>query len=865
MNKILPKFARWLLCSLRNKTDHESLIGDYDEMYHILYNERGTLKAKIWYWTQILKSIPSFFSNSIYWSITMLKNYLKIAVRNLKNNSLNTSINILGLSIAFGFCVLVLSFIRDEYTYDRFHENADSIYEMISKIKIRDDFMNTGTQSALGPTLPGQFPEIISSARITKEDLVVKYNDRIFTEKFICTEPEFFDVFTFPVETGMTKDPVSVLNSVIISPETAERYFGNEDPLGKILLVKIENNFKSFTVSGILKKIPANSSLKPDFIINIQNIYGKRLNDWSVWNGPTVFIRLQNKEQAQSLINKFPSTIDKHLHEKGLSKESGYQILSLTEHHLNGYYFSPVLSHGSKKIYSYILSGIAVLVLIIAISNFINLSVGGSFPRTKEIGIRKVFGAQRKQLIRQFLFEAVILSFFAVASGILLAVIFLPSFNMMSQKTLSLDYLLNWQFSAGLFGLAAFIGIAAGSYPAVIFSRFVTVDLFRKVFRFSGKNAFSRTMIIFQFMISIFFIISTIIIFDQYNFMLNSKMGLNSDNVMVLELTEDYKNPGATKAIYTDLKNKLLSKESILSMSASDSKYDIFSATLLTDKNKNRVVVGLNWVDYNYLDFFGIKLLEGRYFSTEHPSDAGKTVIVNKTLVDRFEIEDPVGKKLSAVLPTRRNDAEIIGVVEDFHYSSLREKIRPAYLSIAVNRGYRYIYLRIIGENIRNTVNLIKNELKKTAPDMPFLYTFIDDEIAQKYENEKRYGRMFSFVSFFAILIACSGLFGLTSLALTRRTKEISIRKVLGASIPRILKLISKEFQILVIIGNIFAWPAAYYAAEYWLQNFAYKININLFPFIAAGIITFIIASVTIGVLIIKAVRQNPVDTLRYE
>ena len=864
MTKKPPKFARWLLCRLRNKNDHESLIGDYDEIYQKYSKERGPGKAKIWYWIQILKNVPYFLKNTIYWSSAMFKNYLKIAFRSLKANSLNTCINILGLSIAFGFCILVFSFIRDEYTFDRFHENADGIFEIIAKSKFTDEFFFTGTQPALGPTLPGQFPEIKSAARIDKDEFVVKYKDRVFTEKFLSTDPEFFEVFTFPLKAGSSKNPLTDLNSIIISPKTAKKYFGSEIPIGKTISIKLNNEFINFTVSGVLKKIPGNSSLKPDFIINIKNKYGKKSNEWSVWGGPSVFIRLEKKDQAQSLKNKFPSTIDKHLHEKGLAKESGYQLNPLTDFHL-GRFFSTVLESSSKRVYSYILAGIAALVLIIAISNFVNLSIGGSSLRLKEIGLRKVLGAQKHQLIRQFLFESVLISFLAVTAGILLANLFLPSFNMMSQKAISLHYLLNWRYTVLIFGLVAFTGIAAGSYPAIVLSRFVTVDLFKKAFRFTGKNTFSRIMIVLQFAISIFFIALTIIIFNQYNFMLNSKLGIDSDHVIVLDLAEDYSNPGATRAIYKDLKNNLLSKRSILSLSASHSRYDMFSGTLVADKNKNRVILLFNWTDYDYVKFFGLKLLEGRHFAKERPSDAGKTIIVNKTFVERFEVESPIGKKLSSIFPKIRLDGEIIGIVDDFHYHSLHDEIRPAYLSIATKQGYDYIYIRIKGENIQNTIGMIKSELKKIAPDMPFIYTFIDDEIAAKYENEKRYGSMFSFVSFFAILIACSGLFGLTALAVIRRIKEISIRKVFGASIPRILKLISKEFLILVIIGNIFAWPIAYYAGNSWLQNFAYKININPLPFIIAGIAAFIIAAVTISFQTIKAARKNPVDSLRYE
>jgi putative ABC transport system permease protein len=857
----LPKIVEKLLLMLLPEYEKYYLIGDHEEIYNEYLSDNSRMGASLWLWYQVLKLTVEFLMNRINWSFAMLKSYFKVAIRNLMKNKLHTAINILGLSIAFGCSILIFSFIRYEYNFDKFHDNADNIFEVYSTYIFEDSEASTSTQAPLGPVLADLFPEVISASRATRENLIVQYENKMFYETIIGADPEFFDVFTFPLAIGKQEKLIVDQNSVIINQEIVKKYFGDNDPVGKAIQIKLDGEYKDFTVAGVLDQIPDNSSIKPSFIINIKNIFKERLDEWGLNGGPALFIQLNYKEQALNLEKKFPATIDKNLHIGPLSEKSGYHLSSLTENHLNER-FSPFLRSGSKKIYSYILSGIVALVLILAVINFVNITIGSSTPRVKEIGLRKVFGAYRRQLFRQFLFESILLSLIATLTGILLAVLFLPTFELISQKALNLEYLLNWKYLSGLIGLAMIIGLIAGSFPSIILSGFAAVDLFKTTFKITGKNRLSRIMIVFQFAISIFFVISTITISEQYNFMLNSKLGFDSDQVITLDLRNDSTNPDRNRAIYADLKGRLLQNNSILSLSASRSKYNMFSARGVKSL---KGIVNLNMIDYNYVDFFGIELLEGRNFSIEQPSDAGGSVIVNKTFVDQFSIKSPVGRRISDFIPNMNDKIEIVGVVEDFHVNSLHNIIKPAYLQVYEDEGLSYIYIKIKADNITSTLSLIENEFFKIAPDIPFSYSFVDEEIAMKYESERRYGSMFSFVSFFAILIACSGLFGLTSLAVTKRTKEIGVRKVLGASIPGIMRLINTEFLILVTVGNIFAWPCAYFAAESWLQGFAYRIEITISAFIIAGIAAFIIAFITISFHSNKAARENPADSLRCE
>ncbi len=863
-----PRLSEYLFGRMFPDKGHYTTVSDIEEDFHDLQHEKGIFYASFWYRFQTISAIPNYFSNRTKRTYAMFKNYLKISARNLRKNKLYSLINILSLAIAFGCCILIFSFIRDEYTYDRFHEHADEIFQVYSEYYYgENNIVWRRPQSPLAPTLTPMFPEILNAARADYEDYIVRYEDRTFTERFLCVDPEFFDIFTFPVKEGNRNATELEMNSVILSQDMAEKYFGENEPIGKVLQVKIRDGFRTFAVSGVFEKIPSNSSLPLDFVINIRISSGESLDVWDLSSGPSVFIRLENREQAADLENKFPDTINKNLYDKGVSKKSGYHLNSLTDYHLD-YYYSGVLRNSSNKLYSYILSAISVLVLIIAVCNFVNLSVGGSSPRMKEIGLRKVFGAQRKQLIRQFWVESIIISCIAIITGVVFSIGFLPTFNEMTQRMLSLDYLMGIKYILGLCCAGLLVGVTSGIYPALAMSRSTTVDLFKKVFGMTGKNSFSRFLIIFQFVISIFFIIFTIAINKQYDFMMDKKFGLDSELAITLDLQNSSSDQSRNDIIFSTLRDRLQSDSRIVSVSASHAKYNMYSASVVENNMKERSLLRFNWVDYKYLDFFGLKLTEGRNFQKDRPSDAGRTIIVNQTFVDQYEVESPIGKKLSNIFKRSWGDGEIIGIVEDFHYNSLHNEIMPLYLTLPDEGGddhYSYIYIKMNSDNIRSTLDLIKREFNRLAPDDPFMYSFMDEEIAREYESEKQYGRMFSFVSFFAIFIACSGLFGLTSLTVARRNKEISIRKVLGASSSGIMSLINRDFLVLVAAGNLFAWPIAFFAVDKWLQNFAFRIGINPLFFISAGFIAFFIALFTVSLQSVRTASANPVDSLRDE
>jgi putative ABC transport system permease protein len=648
----------------------------------------------------------------------------------------------------------------------------------------------------------------------------------------------------------------------------AQKYFSGTDPVGESIAIRIHDEYHDFQVTGIAEKIPSNSSIRFDFVINLENVYGDTLNRWDTGRHLPTFLRLVSKESAGELRKKFPDTIDKKYNE-GFEEKSGYHLQALTDYHLKGERMSAALEGKSKAAYSFILSGIALLILFIACFNYMNLSIGNASARIKEISVRKVMGAVRKQLIKQFWFESIILTFISLALGILLAELFLPTFNFFAQKSLRLDYFNSGQPWLILVALVVFVGLVSGSYPALVLSGFDPVSLFRGKIRFSGKNALSKLLIILQFSISVFLIFSTLIMYRQNKFLLSKDLGFESDQVVIISLEDISEKQQASKAFFSSYKNRLLQHENIHSVSGSDYGLTSFWASTAPElKEGGRYIIDLNYVDYDYIRVLGINLVEGRNFSPDFTTDLKEAVLVNEAYLKRFGLESAIGKNLSDVFkPGNRtiDNQKIIGVVKDFHIKSLHNPIRPAFMKLSETQSFGYIYVKIDGRNLQNSLNILKEEFHGLIPDIPFKYTFLKDEVSLQYAAEKRWNKMVNYASLFAILIACSGLFGLTLLVVVRRTKEIGIRKVLGASVFQVTRLINREFIWLVLASNLLAWPLAYLTMKTLLRNYAYRIDISIGDFLFSGILAFIIAVITVTFHAIKASRANPVNALRYE
>ncbi len=793
----------------------------------------------------------------------MYKSFLLVAFRNLLKNKLNTLIIIIGLGTGIACSILAFLFIHHELSYDRFHKNIDNIFEtkMVLVLPIGRAVADPKPHIALD--LTRQFPEVIRAVRMDKQGYVVKFGNEIFEERAIATDPSFFDMFTFSLKHGEATNVLEHPDSIVLSEPMAYKYFGKRDPVGETLAIRMEDSFSDFIVTGVLKEIPNNSSLQFDFLINLEKVFGNSLNDPQKARSMDCFIQLKNQNQAKPLLEKFKTSTDVPLQEK-FSKDSGYKLQAFSDFHLRGEYGSQVLSQKSTINYSFILAGISLLVLMIACFNFMNLSIGKASTRIKEIGVRKVLGAKRKHLIKQFWFESLMYSFFSLTIGLAMVELFLPAFNRFSQKSLRLNLFSEEWTIVFYVGLVFFIGIAAGSYPALFLSKFSSVDLFRGKMKLSRKSAFNRSLIVFQFAISILLIVSTIFMYKQKAYMLDTNLGYNADQVVVLPLKNLKTHTSGNTVFISTLKNKLLPYDMIQGVSGSA--YNLsegWMGTYFERESGEQNLVVYNYIDQDFITTLEMKLLAGRNFSDKYPSDFKGSIIINESFARMLNVESPIGHSLSEFFKTDC-DRKIIGVVKDFHSQSLHDPIYPAFMGM-IGVDYNYIFIKVKRNRFREAIAYIKNEFRTLAPQVPFDYFFLDKDVARQYEREDHWIRMVEYASLFAILIACSGLFGLTLQIVFLRTKEIGIRKVLGASSRNILLLINREFMWLVLAANLIAWPASYLAMSVVLKNYAFRVTLTPWVFFVSGFLVLLMAAGTISVHAMQAAKINPSETLRYE
>jgi ABC-type antimicrobial peptide transport system permease subunit len=785
----------------------------------------------------------------------MLKNYLKIALRNLKRHKGYSFINIAGLAIGMACCILILLWVQDELSYDRFHENAGDIYRVIQDIKFTDhDTTWTITQGPLGPSLKADFPEIINATRITWRRSRLTYNDKSFDEVLGMADGSIFEMFTFPLVKGDSTTALSDPHAIVIIEEMAEKYFGNEDPLGKT--IKADNQWE-FQVTGILEKVPHNSHLQFDFLIPF--IFGRELN-YTVdrWGNSQfrTYVQLQKGVPVREAIQK----ISGYLFEKPtIEKDARLNLQPLTRIHLySDYEFDS--AHGDIT-YVTIFSIIAFFILLIACINFMNLATARSGNRAKEVGMRKVAGAHKSDIIRQFYGESILLAFIALFVALIIVGLLLPVFNNLAAKELSMDVSGNLLVLLGFPGITLLTGIISGSYPALFLSTFQPVKILKGSLRSGSKGSvFRKILVVFQFALTILLIICTIVIYNQLNYMRNMKLGYDKEHMIYKGMRGDVQ----TK--FDSVRNELLQNPNILGVTASSNvpTYGYtFSNSLWhwegQDPDKETLMRAV-FIDLDYFKTFGIEIVEGRSYSKEFSTDATEAIMVNEEAVKAMGMESPIGKRLSL---SERN-FKIIGVVKNYHFRSLRQEIDPLILIYNPDQC-GVLFARLKSENIPKTIGYVENIWKKFAPGHPFNYRFLDEALDGLYRSEQRIGTILRYFSILAIFVSCLGLFGLASFMAEQRTKEIGIRKVLGASVSNIVLLLSREFTKWVLLANIIAWPAAYFAMYKWLQSYAYSTNIALWSFILSGALALVIATVAVSYQSIKAAVTNPADSLRYE
>ncbi len=798
----------------------------------------------------------------------MFYNYLKIALRNLKRNRVYSLINIAGLSIGLACCMLIILYNKDEVSYDRFHKNAENIYRITNK-RIDSTGKVSGTNGISGmmpgPTFKREIPEVKDFVRVQSERTAVKVGTEIFQQEGNYVDENFFSVFSFPLKAGDPKTALSDIHSVVLSEEVAKKFFGTSSAIGKTIELPTgeERKFETFTVSGIVPKSPQNSSIKIQMLLpmklNTRNNGGDQ--EWLNFFLNT-FVVLHPNADVKKVEEKFSKVYDanakdqiKDARAKYNFKESFiYGLQPLLDMHLSTDYRSENgLTDASNPVYSRILSAIAIFILIIACINFINLTIARSMKRAKEIGIRKVIGGERKQMIFQFLGESYLLSLGAFIFAMVLVILVLPVFNELSNKALSFSYLFDVKLVLGYFLLFLFTGFLAGFYPALVISRFDPAETLYNRLRFSGKNYLAKGLVILQFTLATFLIIATLTIYSQFNYLTHQDLGYNDKNIVSIET-------GRMNADKLNLiRQELLKNPAIENVGA---RQRGFWGTIAKASGKDMEFT-MQVINDQYLPTYQIPLVKGRNFSPEMPSDSTTAILVNESFVKAAGWKEGIGEEVDFFYDNRKY--KVVGVVKDYHYGALTEKIGPELFIKDPRYGYGHLIIKIRPENNSATLKYIESVVKKQHPFEPYQYDFKDEQNLKQYEAENKWKQIMTFAAVITIFISCIGLFGLATLSAEKRTKEIGIRKVLGASAAEMIRMLSADFLKLTILAAIIAIPAAWWAMNKWLENYPYRITIGPGLFILATITVIIIALVTVSFQAIKAAGANPANSLRSE
>jgi len=855
-----PALASWILSKMNSREDRLSILSDFTEIYEELAIEEGSFKARKWYWTQVLRSIPMFLIKHFYWRFVMFKNYAKIAFRNIKRQKGFSLINTAGLAIGISCCILILQYIRHEFSFDKFNENSMYIYRVVQKqegkIYQGTDTFNS-VPAILAPSVRSDFPEDAKVTIARNYERQVRYKNRQFYEKrFLYVETEFLEIFSFPLVKGDPKNALKEPYTVMITRNMAQKYFGEEDPVDKTINI---NNEQDYRITGILENVPDNSHLKFDFLASFSTLLGTwGQNQLTSWKNSSVWTYLQLVKNSNP--QKFNTQLEKYKTVGFSGHPVSFHLQPLTDIHLGQKVAFDLPGKGDIK-YIYLYSAITLFILLIACFNYMNLSIARSFTRGKEIGIRKVVGAKRKSIIFQFFGESLVFSFSALVLALILVRLALPVFNSLTERNIKFDLTADISFIFCLIGLGIFAGLISGTYPAVFLSSFKPVRVLKGRTESISKSSSSirNVLIIAQFAISICLIICALVINHQLHHLKNKKIGLDKDYIVTIPMT----NKTMWKK-YNTFKIELGQQSNILDITASKSLPTEIDNTVqikLGGQNQGETLrVWVNWVDFNFIDFYKMKIVQGRNFFKDSPQDLKNAYILNETAAKAIGLENPVGKKFGS----GRIEGKIIGVVEDFHFAPLHSKIEP--LALQLDPDYlKVLSVKINSLNIANTLTFIQNKWKKLFADFPFVFSFLDERIENMYKVEMKLGQSFNYFTLIAILLSCLGLLGLASYMAEKKTKEIGIRKILGANVPNILLLLIKEFTRFVFLANIIAWPVAYFAMNKWLQNFAYRIHIGVWIFVVSAAAALSIALLTVSYQSIKAATANPVDSLRYE
>ncbi|GAB5410440.1 MAG: ABC transporter permease [Balneolaceae bacterium] len=869
-----PNIAEKLLSKLLYDDVWKTTLGDFEERYAYLLEKEGKASANRWYWSQVLRYAPSKLSHKFYWTVGMFFNYLKISLRNLRTNKSYSFINISGLAIGLASFLLIGLFVHHELSYEKHFEDSDRIYRVIKQNANSHEGKNWYdlTPIPLHIGLKDNFPQFEHTTYASPYTGLIKLDENSFYEKGLYAGGEFFETFRY---TWLQGTPATALNdpaSIILTRSLAKKIFGNENPIGETLdiIPEYETEPSVKMITGVIEDLPTTSHLYFNYVTNeTSSIWHEGNADHWDSNGYFTFAKLgENSVLNDELFNKIDTYYNSQMQDMAYYKSQPDQVprlafqpledIHLKSTHINHNYG---ITLGDIK-YVYTLALIGLIILLIACVNYMNLATARAIMRAKEVGVRKVIGALRSNLIMQFISEAVLLSLFSILMAVVLVWMFFPSFVNLVNRSIDIDFFTTIEFWISVLGISLVVGVLAGSYPAFYMSRLQPSGIFKNHTKGGKGNAFMRNALVTgQFAITTILIIGSIVIFQQLNFIRTTDVGYTRDQILTVPLNDD--NFGAR---YDAVAQSLKSNPNILSVSSgAHLPMDIPGSTSGVNwtGREERVKFYRQNVHYDFLEMMDIELVAGRYFSKEYSTDETEAFIINESAAAGmgFTPEEVLGTRLEMW----QREGDVIGVVKDFNFLSFR--LEQAALMIGFNRDqdYNYLVMKIRPENMEETISFVEKTVTEASPDYPFEYAFMDDAFDNIYKTDLNLGTLLNAFTILALFIASIGLFGLASFMMEQRAKEIGIRKVLGANLVQILALVNKDFMKLIGLSFVIAIPVGWYAMNGWLQDFAYKINLGPSIFISAVGLAVFIALLTVSFKSLKTATANPVNSLKSE
>lgn len=874
-----PAWADRLLNLVCAPHQLESILGDLHEEFDYQAERIGVRKARVLYCREALgflkwryiKRQKSLYPSTFLLSHDMIRNYFTIARRTLAHNKVYSLINVIGLSIGLAAAMLILLYTKDEVSYDQFHANNPNIYRITNKYispegKQVGSMGNTGYVA--GPKFAAGVPEIRAFVRYHGHRNDIKRGNEIKSQEIFRADSSFFSLFSFPLLSGNPKTALKEPRSVVFSEEMAEKHFGSKDVLGRTVLMKdsFDKNarFEPYTVTGVAKKAPQNSSIKFDIVIPM--VIGPsevhRATNWfNTFMNTFVLLApgadLAQVERKMNLVYNADAkeAIKEVALKYGMKDKKEYHLQPLTDMHLSAELPSDngLVGHSNPQ-WSYILTGIALFILAIACINFVNLTVARSLKRAKEIGIRKVVGSGRMQLVGQFLGESFLLCSIAFIFALVLVQLVLPTFNQLANKALALSYLFDFDLVLGYFALFLATGLLAGFYPAIVLSGYSPVKTLYHRLQLSGKNYLQTTLVVLQFSIASFLIIGTLTINSQFNYLINKDLGYNDEHLISIEKSN------LTREQAHLLKQELQKDPNITAVAPKN--MGRWNTSVKVNRDKE-IAFTVETVDAEYLPAIQVPVVKGRNFSPAFPADSTRSVLVNEAFARQAGWKDPIGQIVD--FSYENFQCTVVGVVKDYHFTDLSEKIGPQLFTMRPSYAYGKFFVKIKPGTETSSLRHIAETYTRLFPLNPYAYQFMDDENMKRYESEAQWRQIMLFGTALTIFISCIGLFGLATLSAQRRSKEVGIRKVMGASVASITRLLTSDFLKLVAISFVFAFPLAYYAIDKWLRHYPYRISIDAFIFLEAALLAVLVAFLTVSFQSIRTALTNPVKSLRSE